>query len=277
MKEKILQVEASDGYVLSYRSWQSGSSDTLIVMQHGVLTHSGWFGEVGDVLRERGVHAIAQDRRGSGLHEQDRGDVDSPQRLLDDMHAVVEPERDRYRQIVHFGWCLGAGLGLHYLLQRPEMGEGLVMMSPDIFECHLREPVRKIFSDPKWDDRVTPRLTVPIPVEIYTDTAYLDSFVRADTMKLKDFTPRLMRATIRLKEDLEQHFQAFTKPSLLVLAAQDEIIDNERTLELYTYIGSEQQSVVMLDCHHGVQFEKLPELVEAIVGFTERSRGERAA
>lgn len=267
MREQIIEFEAGDGYPLRARSWQSGDSETLVVMQHGVLTHSGWFGELGDALLAAGVHAIGHDRRGSGLNDRDRGDVDGPDRLLDDLHAVVEPQRRRYRSIVHFGWCLGSTLALHYLLRRPAMGEGLIMMSPDIFEAHLRPEVRKAFSDPKWDDRERPRLRVPIPAEIYTDTEYLDSFIRPDAMKLKDFTPRFMRATMRLKEDLPEHFAAFDKPSMLVLATRDRIIDNRKTREIYRHIGSASPKVVELDCNHGIQFEALDSLVETTLGF----------
>ncbi len=267
MREDILETAATDGYRLRYRSWQGGTSDTLVVLQHGVLTHSAWFGELGDALLERGLHILGHDRRGSGLNLEERGDVDGPQRLLDDLHALVEPQRPRYARIIHFGWCLGATVALRYLLERPAMGEGLILMSPDIFERHLSASVRRVFSDPQWDDRVLPRLKVPIPVEIYTDTPYLDSFIRPDPLKLYDFTPRLLRASLRLKANLEEDFQAFRKPSLLVLAGRDRIIDNDRTRELYGQIGSPSPQVLVLDTNHGIQFEALAALAEAVADF----------
>jgi L-alanine-DL-glutamate epimerase-like enolase superfamily enzyme/alpha-beta hydrolase superfamily lysophospholipase len=267
MHEQIVETVTPDGYPLRYRSWQAGESDLLVVTLHGVLTHSGWFGALGDALMGRGIHVIGHDRRGSGLNGRDRGDVDSAQRLLDDLGTVVGPQRPRYRRIVFLGWCLGSIVAMRYLLRHPAMGEGLILMSPDIFECHVTDQVRKTFSHPRWDDRLTPRLTVPIPLEVYTDSAYRDSFVRVDSLKLADFTPRFLRAALALKEDLETHFRAFRKPSLLLLAGRDQIIDNARTVALYRSIGSVRPEVVTLDCNHGIMFEAQPALQHTVERF----------
>jgi alpha-beta hydrolase superfamily lysophospholipase len=267
MNERILETKATDGYTLRYRSWQSNSNDTLVVTLHGILTHSGWFACMADELLLRGIDTIGHDRRGSGLHSEARGDVTGPQQLLDDLHSIVGPQRDRYSRIVLLGWCLGTCVALHYLLQHPENGEGLIMMSPDIFECHLDENVRRTFSDPKWDDRVSPRLRVPIPLEVYTTTHHLDAFVRHDELKLRDFTPRTLRASMRLKENLETHFAAFVKPSLLLLANRDKIIDNEKTRALYAHVGSPEPRVVELDADHGIMFDAPEALVETVAHF----------
>jgi alpha-beta hydrolase superfamily lysophospholipase len=269
MLETIRECTSTDGYRLQYRSWQTGESDTLVVTLHGILTHSGWFAEIGDDLLARGIHTIGHDRRGSGLNHDARGDVSGPQQLVDDLATLVASQRDRYRRIVLLGWCLGSCIALHHLLQNDDGGEGLILMSPDIFECHLDEKVRATFADPKWDDRVMPRLRVPINVEIYTKSHYLDSFIRRDELKLKEFTPRLLRATMRLKEDLETRFAEFTKPSLLLLAGRDRIIDNGKTRELYAHIGSNDAEVVELDADHGIMFDAREELVGTIARFAE--------
>lgn len=267
MNERILETKATDGYTLRYRSWQGASNDTLVVTLHGILTHSGWFASLADALLLRGIDTLGHDRRGSGLHAESRGDVTGPQQLLDDLHSVVARQRDRYSRIVFLGWCLGTSIALHYLLQHPESGEGLIMMSPDIFECHLDENVRRTFADPKWDDRVTPRLRVPIPIEVYTATRHLDTFIRHDALKLRDFTPRMLRASMRLKENVETQFAAFTKPSMLLLAGRDKIIDNEKTRALYAHVGSPQPRVVELDADHGIMFDAPEDFVETVTRF----------
>ncbi len=277
MRETIMEATAGDGYPLKYRSWQTGESDALVVTLHGLLTHSGWFSGLGDALLERRVHVIGHDRRGSGLNVRDRGDVDAAQRLLDDLGAVVEGQRSRYRTVVYLGWCLGATVALHYLLQHPEMGEGLILMSPDVFERHRTRSVQRLFAGPEWAHRVLPRLTVPIPTDIYTDTTHRETFVRRDTLRLRDFTPRFMGATVALQEGLEARLRAFHKPSLLVLAGRDQIIDNARTRELYARIGTECREVLTFDCNHGIMFEALDDLVEAVARFVERLAGLEAA
>lgn len=264
--EQILLRYAPDGYPLHYRSWQSGPSDTLVVTLHGVLSHSGWFGRLAKILEARGVHVIGHDRRGSGLNASARGDVARPDDLVEDLHAVVAPERSRYRVIIYLGWCLGSTVALRHLLARPEMGDGILFMSPDIYERHVTDQVRETFANSYWDDRVTPRLRVPIPIESYTDGPVLDE-IRVDDLKLKDFTPRFLRATLALREDIEGAFAAYRGPSRLLLAGRDRIIDNEKTAALYAHVGSVDKEVVTFDTHHGILFEAPNELAGLVQSF----------
>lgn len=264
-----------DGYPLRYRAWQPGSSDTLVVTLHGVLSHSGWFDPLARALGERGVHVLGHDRRGSGLNPEGRGDVDGPAPLLDDLRAVVEPYRDRYRTIVYLGWCLGSTIALRHLLAHPNLGEGVLLMSPDVYERHLTDEVRARFGSPAWDHRVTPRLRVPIPAEAYTDGPALEK-VRADDLKLKDFTPRFLRATFALRAGIEEAYAAYRGPSRLLLARRDQVIDNEKTARLYEQVGSTDRGVVLFDTNHGILFEATDELATVVESFA-RSAACRAA
>ena len=277
MNEQIKECTTGDGYVLKYRSWQSGESDTLVVTLHGILTHSGWFHEMADDLMARGIHTIGHDRRGSGLNDAMRGDAEGPDQLLDDLRSLVAPHRARYQRILYIGWCLGSCVALHEMLRNDDAGEGLILMSPDIFECHLDEKVRATFADPKWDTRTMPRLRPPIPVEIYTKSHYLETFIKPDKLKLKEFTPRFLRASMRLKENLELQFARFKKPSMLLLAARDRIIDNAKTRALYEHIGSAKPEVVELDSDHGLMFDAKEELVATVVRFANSLDGRRSA
>jgi alpha-beta hydrolase superfamily lysophospholipase len=264
--EAIRSRVTEDGYCLRYRAWQAGASDTLVVTLHGVLSHSGWFGPLAGMLVERGVHVIGHDRRGSGLNQDGRGDVDGPGRLLDDLRAVVGPYRERYRTIVYLGWCLGSTIALRHLLAHPELGEGLLLMSPDIYERHVTDEVRATFASPHWDGRVIPRLRVPIPLEAYTDGPALQT-IRGDALKLKDFTPRFLRATLALRAGIEEAYAAFRAPSRLLLAGRDTVVDNEKTSALYERIGSADRGSVVFDTNHGILFEATGELASVVTSF----------
>ena len=264
--EAVRSRVSEDGYCLRYRAWQAGASDTLVVTLHGVLSHSGWFDPLARVLVERGVHVIGHDRRGSGLNQEGRGDVDGPGRLLDDLRAVVRPYRERYRTIVYLGWCLGSTIALRHLLAHPELGEGLLLMSPDIYERHVTDEVRATFASPHWDGRVIPRLRVPIPLEAYTDGPALQT-IRADALKLKDFTPRFLRATLALRAGIEEAYAAFRAPSRLLLAGRDTVVDNAKTTALYEGIGSVDRGMVVFDTNHGILFEATEDLASVVTSF----------
>lgn len=265
-----------DGYPLRYRSWRSGSSDTLVVTLHGVLSHSGWFAPLARALVERGVDVVGHDRRGSGLNPEGRGDVDGPAVLLDDLRAIVAPHRDHYRTIVYLGWCLGSTIALRHLLAHPDLGEGVLLMSPDVYERHLTDEVRARFASPNWDDRVSPRLRVPIPAEAYTDGPALE-MVRADDLKLKDFTPRFLRATFALRTGIEEAYAAYRGPSRLLLARRDQVIDNEKTASLYERVGSSDRGVVEFDTNHGILFEATEELAAVVASFARSAACRKAA
>ncbi len=73
MKESLGQYAARDGKMLNFRKWR-GSCDVVIYL-HGIESNSGWFSPFASQLAERDFTVYGIDRRGSGLNDENRGDI----------------------------------------------------------------------------------------------------------------------------------------------------------------------------------------------------------
>jgi hypothetical protein len=61
-----------DDYQSLARFFEMAPSKRALIYLPGIQSHSGWFVESADYLRQQGATVLMPDRRGSGLHMQSR-------------------------------------------------------------------------------------------------------------------------------------------------------------------------------------------------------------
>ncbi len=64
-----------DGVKLFYRRWRCDAAAPTLVLLHGLGAHTGWFIDMGNELRARGLNVYAMDHRGFGRSGGPRGHV----------------------------------------------------------------------------------------------------------------------------------------------------------------------------------------------------------
>ncbi len=103
----------TDGCKLFLRSWQTDSSDVLLLL-HGLGAHSGWFIDMGNELAARDVTVYAMDHRGFGRSEGLAGHIDNHQTYVEDIAFIVSEIRKRHAQarIYLLGHSMGGILRL---------------------------------------------------------------------------------------------------------------------------------------------------------------------
>ncbi len=69
-------VQRSSATGLWERVWSVPECRAVVVMLHGIQSHSGWYEGSGEHLAQAGVSVLAPDRRGSGMNGEARGDAD---------------------------------------------------------------------------------------------------------------------------------------------------------------------------------------------------------
>lgn len=90
-------------------TWPNPDARHLVVVAHGYGEHSGRYAHVGAALVANGAAVAAPDLAGHGRSEGVRDRIDDLEPLVDDLHLVVQLQRDQ-----HVGLpvvLLGAGLG----------------------------------------------------------------------------------------------------------------------------------------------------------------------
>jgi alpha-beta hydrolase superfamily lysophospholipase len=255
---------ASDGYELRYSTWpaQTGARRATVVLFNGVMSHSGWFDPLALRLAEAGFHVVGADRRGSGMNQAARGDTPSAGQLVLDARRIIEAERgDPSRPLFLAGWCWGGVLAVNVALELGAAVAGLALLAPGLYPTKkLRDEMSAEVARRAGAPEDQACLESPIVEEMFTEGAFLESFIRRDPLRLKMFTPRFHQANVKLAMNAVMRLKTLKVPMLVVLASRDLATDNAETLRAFEKIPRDQVRIESLSSMHGMQFDQ-PELL----------------
>jgi alpha-beta hydrolase superfamily lysophospholipase len=103
---------------------------------------------------------------------------------------------------------------------------------------------------------------------MFTHDPHLLEFIRNDHLRITSVTARLLYATRCLDRQIRRRIAGLQVPMLLLLAGQDEIVDNEGVLRLLAAVPAERLDVRLYkDAMHSIQLEHTEAMVSDIVGF----------
>jgi pimeloyl-ACP methyl ester carboxylesterase len=268
---RVESFRASGGDQLHYRVVEAGRPDHALIYLHGIESHGEWFLPAASRLRELGVTTILLDRRGSGLNSHlEPGHADSAAELLEDvrlLRAKLGPQRFA---LVGLSW--GGKLALAAALAQPDSWTRLILITPGLVprvDLAWSEKFRLLAC---WAFRPHARFGVPIEPEMFTQTPHWLDYLRQDPMRLKRVTAKFLRASVSLDSYVRSRIEKLRVPSLLLLAGDDSIIDNDKTRRLFERIRPDLRTVeVFAGATHSLQFDCVDRLVEHMKAFLENS------
>ena len=267
-EEQVVTLTTPDGYALAHRLWRPAAPRGILLLSTGVMSHAGWWAPIAPRLVQAGLMVVGADRRGSGLNPVGRGDVPSAQTLVDDLALV----RSHYAGPPLFvaGWCWGAVLSLAAL---PQLGEvaGLILLAPGLFPTSLiKERARALEADAPTTPEDAPLMKSPITDELFTVGPGRD-FIAADPLALRAYSPRFRAAMQKLGFSAGARLSRLVGPTLLVLAAEDQVTDNAATQKAFARVGSLE--LAQLPGAHGLQFDAPEALAARMIQFCEAHLG----
>ncbi len=227
-----LEITAYDGYPLKCRVWEPKSnykSDILCV--HGIQSHSGWYEKSAEKFSRNGYRVIFPDRRGSGLNTTQRGDLISYKQLIADILSVLKYfSCPTNLSILSISW----GAKIACLLAKqdyPWFGK-LILQTPGIipgvgFSLSSKLTLAKSLILNKGSDRYD----IPIPnSNFFTHDKKFQHYIDNDKLTLTKCTARFFVESLKLDHLIPFHCK---KPTFLLLAEDDRIIDNDKTVKLF--------------------------------------------
>jgi alpha-beta hydrolase superfamily lysophospholipase len=254
---------ASDGYPLHVAVWRPiGPAKGLVVVLHGVQSHSGWYHNLGRTLAASGYLASFPDRRGSGANEVERGHARTAGRLIRDLAEWVRALRAEHpglsAAVAGISW--GGKLAVIAAARHPELVDALALICPGL------QPRVGVSGREKlqiaWSFLTNPRRTFPIPLSdpaLFTASPEGQAFIAADRYSLREGTAGLMAASFIIDRLVGRAAVRIRQPALLMLAGQDRIVDNARTLDYFRKLGSSDREVIDYpEGHHTLEFEPDP-------------------
>jgi alpha-beta hydrolase superfamily lysophospholipase len=255
--------QASDGYPFHVAVWPAVAPvKGQVVVLHGVQSHSGWYQSLGRTLAAAGYHASFPDRRGSGPNTRDRGHAPSGRRLVLDIAEWLGSLRREHPSLpitlAAISW--GGKLAVITAAQRPELVDGLALICPGVLP---RVGVsRKEKLQIAWALLTDRRKLFPIPLSdpaLFTANPGGQAFIAADPHSLRQGTAGLMAASFFIDRRVKRAPGKVRQPALLMLAGQDRIVDNARTLAYFHSLASTDKQVIEYpEAHHTLEFEPDP-------------------
>ncbi|WP_250846758.1 alpha/beta fold hydrolase [Aquisphaera insulae] len=256
-------LRTSDGYDVHVGAWPaSGVARGHVVVLHGVQSHSGWYGALGSTLAAAGYHASFPDRRGSGPNTADRGHAPSARRLVADLAEWLRVLRSEAPGIpvTMGGISWGGKLALIVAAKHPELVDGLALICPGLLPrigVSLGEKLRIAAA------MVTDRhRKFPIPLSdpaLFTANPAAQAFIASDPLGLREGTAGLMATSFFIDRRVRRAPRSIRQPVLLMLAGQDRIVDNARTVRYFNRLAATDRTVIEYpEAHHTLEFEADP-------------------
>ncbi|CAN5831530.1 alpha/beta hydrolase [soil metagenome] len=265
MFEPVIQtLPASDGYPMHVAHWSAlGTLKGRVLILHGVQSHGGWYRKLSGTLSSAGYEVTFPDRRGSGANRQDRGHAPSSGRLIADVADVLRTLRERTPAvpIALAGISWGGKLVVLAAGKHPEMVDAIALICPGLeprVGVSRRERLRIALAY-----FVRRRKTFPIPLAdpaLFTANLEKQAFIVNDPLSLREATAGLLAASAFLDRRLKRIPPLVQQPALLMLAGQDRIVDNDRTLSYFERLASRDRRVIEYpEAHHTLEFEPDPD------------------
>jgi acylglycerol lipase len=262
-KSEVRSFTASDGYPLHVRIWPAVAPVRgQVVVLHGVQSHGGWYHGLGQTLAESGYSASFPDRRGSGSNAIDRGHTRSPRRLNRDVVEWLRTVRSEHSDlpIALVGISWGGKLAVIAAGRHPELVGAVALVCPGL---HPRVGVsgreRVAIA---WAFVTNRRKTFPIPLSdpaLFTANPVGQAFIAADPFSLREGTAGLLAASFIIDRLVARMPGRIHQPALLMVAGQDRIVDNARTLAYFETMASVDRTVIeYAEGHHTLEFDQDP-------------------
>ncbi len=261
--------EGAGGRRLALQVVEAPNARHHLLYLHGIESHGGWFLPAALRLRDRGCTTWLLDRRGSGLNRaQEPGHAASAAVLLEDVRRARAFLGDPPLHLVGLSW--GGKLATAVAIEQPERVESLVLVTPGLcarVDLPWRQKLAVAFNLLFGG---TGHFDVPLRAEMFTREPALLEFLRRDPLRVTEVTARFLLASRSLDRRIAKRITSLRAPVLLLLAGEDEIVDNDGVLRLLAPLPPGQLQVWQYaDAMHSIQLERTDAMVDDIVTFLE--------
>jgi 2-dehydropantoate 2-reductase len=244
------------------RAWECASREVVLCL-HGVESNAEWFGELAEKL-SRKMDLFAFDRPGWGRSEGERGHLASYADLVRLLDQTATKLRERYEKVHLAGLSWGGLLALYVCLRRAPLFDSLTLIAPGVV--------------PKIDLPLSGKLSaatgivtgnrlkkIPLAIQPHHFTARLDKldFIRNDPHRTREVSASFCLETLKMRRFVAEKIGTRRlPPMLLLLAGNDAIVDNEKTVALLA--PGKPEVVNFSGAEHSLVFEKPAGVADAI-------------
>lgn len=244
-------VEGKDGNAIFFRCWRpEGPPSALVVICHGVNSHSGQYDWTARQLVGNGFAVYALDLRGRGKSSGQRFYVGDIEEYVGDLATLIDLAKTREPGLKVFllGHSAGGVVSCVYTLEHQDRIDGLICES---FAFRVPAP-GVVLSVIKGLSHVAPHLRVlKLHNEDFSRDPEAVRALNADPLIAGEVQPAgTVAALVRADERLEKSFGQITLPVLIMHGTVDKATVPSGSAFFYDHAGSPDKTLKLYQGHY---------------------------
>lgn len=244
-------VEGKDGNAIFFRCWRpEGPPSALVVICHGVNSHSGQYDWTARQLVGNGFAVYALDLRGRGKSSGQRFYVGDIEEYVGDLATLIDLAKTREPGLKVFllGHSAGGVVSCVYTLEHQDRIDGLICES---FAFRVPAP-GVVLSVIKGLSHVAPHLRVlKLHNEDFSRDPEAVRALNADPLIAGEVQPAgTVAALVRADERLEKSFGQITLPVLIMHGTVDKATVPAGSAFFYDHAGSPDKTLKLYEGHY---------------------------
>jgi alpha-beta hydrolase superfamily lysophospholipase len=280
-----ITVVLPDGYRAYGRFWPTddargnAAADAVgaVLYHHGIQSHCGWYEASAKALASAGYAVLQVDRRGCGRNEPDRGHAESADQLIADALAGREQLRRRSgvadHHVVGVSW--GGKLAVAAYVHDSEGVKSLSLVTPGLFPKVgvSKEVQSKIGFAMLYEPQQ--RFDIPLSdAERFSNDPKWQSFFKKDALTLLQCSAGFYLASRRMDKIIARLHTANPLPVHLLLAGDERIIENDRTVAFVDALPFPDTRITIYDnARHSIEFDAPESYFADLVRFIDNANG----
>jgi alpha-beta hydrolase superfamily lysophospholipase len=244
------KVDGTSGLKILVRSWRpAGDPRGVVVICHGVNSHSGYYGWAAEQLAASGLAVHALDLHGRGRSDGERFYLEKLGDYLDDVDAVVTLARSRAPGLPVFllGHSAGGVVSCVYTLENQAKLAGLVCES---FAFQVAAPDFAL-AVVKGLSHIAPHAHVlRLKNEEFSRDPQVVQQMNDDPLIANEVQPtKTVAELVRADERLKREFPLITLPVLILHGTADKVTNPKGSQLFYDTAGSHDKTLKLYEGH----------------------------
>jgi alpha-beta hydrolase superfamily lysophospholipase len=244
-------IDSTKGVRIFVRSWQPDSKPrAVVVICHGVNSHSGQYRWAGEQLADSGLAVYALDLRGRGRSDGERFYVEDVADYVSDVAAAVRLAKSRHPGLAVFllGHSAGGVVSSVYALDNQAELAGFICES---FAFQVPAPGFALAAI-KGLSHIAPRLPVlKLKNEDFSRDPKAVETLNDDPLTAHEAQPAItVAALVRADERLREEFPRMTLPLLIMHGTDDKATVCHGSQFFYETAGSKEKTLKLYEGHY---------------------------
>ena len=243
-------IQSTKGINIFVRSWSPPAPRGVVVICHGVNSHSGQYLWTGEQLTARGFAVFALDLRGRGRSEGVRFYVDDVADYVSDVAATVALAKSRQPGLPVFllGHSAGGVVSSTYVLDNPTAVAGFICES---FAFQVPAPGFALAAI-KGLSHIAPHLPVlRLKNEDFSRDPHAVEALNNDPLTANEVQPAMtVAALVRADERLREEFPRITVPVLIMHGTDDKATVCRGSEFFHETTGSKDKTLKLYEGHY---------------------------